>query len=45
MGTKRVARAQLTFVMKAIDSERVHEQRRYVYRLWTRDLTPPVTIL
>ena len=42
---KRVARAQLTFVMKAIDSERVHEQRRYVYRLWTRDLKPPVTIL
>ena len=42
---RRVARAQLTFVMKAIDSEKVHEQRRYVYRLWTRDLKPPITIL
>jgi 3-hydroxyacyl-[acyl-carrier-protein] dehydratase len=44
-GTNRVARAGLTFVMKAIDSEKVHEQRRYVYRLWTRDLKPPLTIL
>lgn len=42
---KRVARAELTFVMKTIDSEKVHEQRRYVYRLWTRSLKPPVTIL
>ena len=45
VGTARVARATLTFVMKAIDSERVHEQRRYVYRLWTRDLKPPIAIL
>ena len=45
VGDKRVARARLTFVMKVIDSERVHEQRRYVYGLWTRDLKPPVTIL
>ena len=45
VGTTRVARAILTFVMKAIDSERVHEQRRYVYRLWTRDLKPPIAIL
>jgi 3-hydroxyacyl-[acyl-carrier-protein] dehydratase len=45
VGEKRIARARLTFVMKAIDSEKVHEQRRYVYRLWTRDLKPPVTIL
>lgn len=42
---KRVARAGLTFVMKPIDSEKVHEQRRYLYKLWTRDLDPPVTIL
>lgn len=35
---KRVATAKLTFVMKDIDSERVHEQRRYVYKLWTRKL-------
>lgn len=44
-GDRRVARARLTFVMKAIDSEKVHEQRRYVYRLWTRELKPPATIL
>ena len=44
-GETRVARAELTFVLKRIDSERVHEQRRYVYGLWTRDLSPPVRIL
>jgi hypothetical protein len=31
--------------MKEIPSERVHEQRRYVYGLWTRDLKPPPRIL
>src|SRR6267378_3125354 len=31
VGDQRLARAKLTFVMKAIESERVHEQRRYVY--------------
>jgi 3-hydroxyacyl-[acyl-carrier-protein] dehydratase len=45
VGGTRVARARLTFVLKSIDSERVHEQRRYVYRLWTRDLKSSVTIL
>ncbi|MBI6545232.1 MAG: beta-hydroxyacyl-ACP dehydratase [Cyanobacteria bacterium NC_groundwater_1444_Ag_S-0.65um_54_12] len=35
---RRVMRAQLTFVLKEIDSERVHEQRRYLYSLWTKDL-------
>jgi 3-hydroxyacyl-[acyl-carrier-protein] dehydratase len=44
-GPKRIARAGLTFVMKAVDSQRVHEQRRYLYQLWTRDLKTPVTIL
>lgn len=39
-GEARVARAELTFVLKRIESERVHEQRRYVYGLWTRDLDP-----
>jgi 3-hydroxyacyl-[acyl-carrier-protein] dehydratase len=34
----RIARAQLTFMLKAIDSDRVHEQRRYLYRLWTKRL-------
>src|SRR5688572_11669329 len=32
---QRIARAQLTFMLKAIESDRVHEQRRYLYRLWT----------
>lgn len=42
IGTERIARAQLTFMLKAIDSDRVHEQRRYLYRLWTKKLpTPP----
>jgi 3-hydroxyacyl-[acyl-carrier-protein] dehydratase len=41
---RRIARADLTFVLRSIDSERVHEQRRYLYRLWTRDLQPPIVI-
>jgi 3-hydroxyacyl-[acyl-carrier-protein] dehydratase len=41
---ERIARAQLTFMLKAIDSERVHEQRRYLYRLWTKKLDKPVRI-
>ncbi len=45
VGEKQIARAMLTFVMKVIPSERVHEQRRYIYKLWTRDLAMPVTIL
>lgn len=45
VGSKRVARGRLTFVMKTIDSERVHEQRRYIYKLWTRNLKQPLTIL
>ena len=43
VGDRRIARAALTFVMRQIDSQRVHEQRNYVYRLWTRDLKPPPT--
>jgi 3-hydroxyacyl-[acyl-carrier-protein] dehydratase len=34
----RAMRGTLTFMLKSIESERVHEQRRYLYRLWTRDL-------
>src|SRR5438105_723729 len=44
-GPKRIARAGLTFVMKEIASQRVHEQRRYIYQLWTRELKPAPTIL
>jgi 3-hydroxyacyl-[acyl-carrier-protein] dehydratase len=43
-GERRIVRGTLTFVMKAIDSERIHEQRRYLYRLWTRELNPPPPI-
>ncbi|MBI3894035.1 MAG: hypothetical protein HY303_21155, partial [Candidatus Wallbacteria bacterium] len=42
---KRLMRGQLTFVMKTIASERVHEQRRYLYKLWTRDLENAPEIL
>jgi 3-hydroxyacyl-[acyl-carrier-protein] dehydratase len=44
-GPKRIARAGLTFVMRQVESPRVHEQRRYIYKLWTRDLNVPVEIL
>ena len=39
---KEAARGTLTFVLRSIDSDRVHEQRRYVYGLWTRDFAPPL---
>ncbi|HEX5269689.1 MAG TPA: hypothetical protein VFW33_04335 [Gemmataceae bacterium] len=42
---KRVARASLAFVMKTVESQRVHEQRRYIYELWTRELKTPAEIL
>jgi 3-hydroxyacyl-[acyl-carrier-protein] dehydratase len=45
VGDRKIVRALLTFVMKEIPSERVHEQRRYVYGLWTKDLKPPPRIL
>jgi 3-hydroxyacyl-[acyl-carrier-protein] dehydratase len=35
---ERVARTKLTFMLRSIDSERVHAQRRSLYRLWTRAL-------
>jgi 3-hydroxyacyl-[acyl-carrier-protein] dehydratase len=40
----RIARAQLTFMLKSVDSERVHEQRRSLYRLWTRKLGKEIRI-
>lgn len=42
---KRAARAEFTFIMKTVDSERVHEQRRYLYKLWTKDLKPQPAIV
>ncbi len=44
-GDKRVARATLTFVLREIQSERVHDQRRYIYKLWTEGLDHLPTIL
>lgn len=41
---ERIATAALTFTMKSIDSERLHEQRRYLYKLWTRDLGQSLVI-
>lgn len=39
---KDAARGTLTFVLRTIESARVHEQRRYVYALWTREFAPPL---
>lgn len=41
---ERVARAELTFILREVDSERVHAQRQDIYRVWTRDLKPPPRI-
>jgi len=38
------ARGTLTFVLRGIASPRVHEQRRDVYRIWTRDFSPALEI-
>ncbi len=38
VGERCVAKARLTFMLKHIDSERVHEQRARLYRVWTREL-------
>ena len=40
----RIARAQLTFMLKVVDSERVNEQRRYLYRLWTKGLAKDIRL-
>jgi 3-hydroxyacyl-[acyl-carrier-protein] dehydratase len=41
---RRIATGGLTFMMVAVDSEKIHEQRRYLYQLWTRTLQPPPPI-
>jgi 3-hydroxyacyl-[acyl-carrier-protein] dehydratase len=41
---ERVARADLTFVLRQVDSDRVHEQRRALYRMWTRKLGREIPI-
>jgi 3-hydroxyacyl-[acyl-carrier-protein] dehydratase len=42
VGDRRAARGTLQFVLREIDIPRIHEQRRAVYALWTRDLQPPL---
>ena len=37
---ERVARAELVFILREVDSERVHAQRREIYQLWTKQLNP-----
>ena len=41
VGSTRVARATLTFVLRQVTSEKVHEQRRQLYHLWTSHLAQP----
>ncbi len=41
---RRIARAQLTFLLRRVDSERVHAQRRALYHLWTRRLGKEIPI-
>jgi 3-hydroxyacyl-[acyl-carrier-protein] dehydratase len=43
-GDTIIAGAKLTFVLKPIESEKIHAQRRYIYRLWTKKLTSSVEI-
>lgn len=35
---QKAVRADLTFVLKEVESSRVHQQRRELYALWTRHL-------
>lgn len=41
---EKIASAKLTFVLKEIDSAKIHEQRRYLYKIWTKhcDLTDEI---
>ena len=41
---KRVVTATMTFVLRPIESDRLHEQRRYIYKLWTKDLKQTISI-
>jgi 3-hydroxyacyl-[acyl-carrier-protein] dehydratase len=42
VGGKLAARGTLTFVLRSIESPRLHQQRRDVYALWTREFSPPL---
>jgi 3-hydroxyacyl-[acyl-carrier-protein] dehydratase len=41
---RQIARGTLTFMLQKVESERVHEQRRRLYRVWTRDLDPDLVL-
>jgi 3-hydroxyacyl-[acyl-carrier-protein] dehydratase len=43
---QRIARAQLTFMLKTVPvpADRVHEERRRLYRLWTKKLGREIDI-
>lgn len=41
----KVAMAKLTFVLKELDSEKIHEQRKYLYKLWTKTCELKMEIL
>jgi 3-hydroxyacyl-[acyl-carrier-protein] dehydratase len=42
---ERVAEGTLTFIMKEIEIEAIHRQRRQYYRIWTRQLPMECEIL
>ncbi len=42
---EKMAVAKLTYVMKTIDSEKIHQQRRDLYKLWTKHLDQALQIL
>jgi 3-hydroxyacyl-[acyl-carrier-protein] dehydratase len=44
VGDRRIMTGGLMFAMKRIDSTLLNEQRRYLYRLWTRDLESPISL-
>lgn len=41
---KTIAKVTLTFAMKTIDVPAIHEQRRRLYDIWTRDLKLPFQV-
>jgi 3-hydroxyacyl-[acyl-carrier-protein] dehydratase len=41
---ERAASATLTFRLLKVESDKLHEQRRALYQLWTRDLNLPFAI-
>lgn len=41
---KKIAAMTLTLASRKIESPHLHEQRRRIYTIWTRDLKPPVEV-